>query len=166
METKFLAINSKESEALVNTLKAMGSRVVATIYRSKVEAPSEPSIKTSTWVVEATAAVTVTAIKLTTSRGSRTSRKYCNSNFYLLLLDLSIPFAILRKLIYFISSRSHKPKRQTSLQQQSSGASGGGGNSNQGVRPGTAPKRPHSPSTFGLSGTKQNINSPYHIGGH
>ena len=82
METKFLAVNSRELEAPVNMLKAMGSRVVATIYPSKAEAPSEPLIKTSTWAVEATAAM-VTVIKLTTSQGSKPSRK-CNSNFYLL----------------------------------------------------------------------------------
>jgi len=48
MGMKFLAINSRESEALVSMLKATGSRVVVITYLSKVEVPSEPLIKTST----------------------------------------------------------------------------------------------------------------------
>lgn len=79
METKFLAVNSRELEAPVNMLKAMGSRVVVTIYPSKVEDPSEPLIKTSTWAVEAMAA-TVTVTKLTTSQGSKPSPDHTSQN--------------------------------------------------------------------------------------
>ena len=100
METRSLAINSREYEALISIRKVMDNQVDTTCL-SKVEVQFGHSTRAFTWVVEAMAHM-VTIIPTTmTSLENRTNRKYK-------LLD--------KRLIDIAVSRTHQDiQKLTSL---------------------------------------------------